>query len=355
MARLVFVVWHGQLGGAQSLSLELCRAAIDRGHDAHMVFIKYSEPLIERARDFGVPALELHLKRGVQTIVRPDQYATRIKRLRPDLVVTMSVNRMAWAVRLGGYRGPLVAVDHGEVIRYLDASTVTRWLNFVDRWIAAHTITAQVAVSRYMFDLSESFSHSPRLIIIHNGIDLRRFYPREQRAGPITFGFAGRLIRGKGADDLIAAFQRVPGDLRLVIAGDGPQRGALEAAAVPDARIAFAGNVVDMPAFWNSVDVAVVPSRDFIESFGMSALEAMACGRPVIATHNGGLPEVVKAGAGTLVSPGAVEELAAAVASFASRARITATGLGARRIAETFSLDACLDRYLDLIKAVPDR
>ena len=123
-------------------------------------------------------------------------------------------------------------------------------------------------------------------------------------------GCMGRLVRGKGFEDaLVAAKEVLSKGARLRIAGDGPERRSLErlAAELGVARdVEFPGWVDDAHGFWASCDVAVVPSREWIESFGLSAVEAMASGRPVIATRNGGLPEVVAHDVtGLLVDPGA--------------------------------------------------
>ena len=90
-------------------------------------------------------------------------------------------------------------------------------------------------------------------------------------------------------------------------------------------RTEFLGEVLDMPAFWRSVDVALSPSTVAIESFGMAAVEAMACGRPVVASDNGALPSIVADGeTGRVVAPGDVSGLAAALADYANDAELRA-------------------------------
>jgi len=103
-----------------------------------------------------------------------------------------------------------------------------------------------------------------------------------------------------------------------------------------------------MPRFWQSVDVAVAPSGTIIESFGMAALEAMACGLPVIVTRNGGLADLVADGVtGSIVEPCDVAGLELALAEYADEETIATRGASARQVAvERFSLDACLEAYL---------
>jgi glycosyltransferase involved in cell wall biosynthesis len=77
----------------------------------------------------------------------------------------------------------------------------------------------------------------------------------------------------------------------------------------------FIGRSDDMPSFWNACDVAVVPSDTFVESFSMTTLEAMACGRAVVATRNGGIPEVLGE-TGTLVPVGDAHALAHGISRY---------------------------------------
>jgi len=106
--------------------------------------------------------------------------------------------------------------------------------------------------------------------------------------------------------------------MTALIAGDGPERGSLEALAkrlrIAD-RVAFVGLQTDMPCFWRQCDVAVVPSHaPHVESFGLVAVEAMASGLPVVASRNGALPEiVVDSRTGTIVPEADPMVLAAAL------------------------------------------
>ena len=139
--------------------------------------------------------------------------------------------------------------------------------------------------------------------IVPNGIDVDRFQqpaarPPEMPDGRPYVLFVGRLEPRKGVDRLIRAMtivqQRSP-DARLVVVGDGPDRLAL-AAAARDAGVdvVFLGRVSDerLPAYYQAADLVCSPALGD-ESFGIVLLEAMAAGRPIVATRIDGYAELL--------------------------------------------------------------
>jgi glycosyltransferase involved in cell wall biosynthesis len=125
--------------------------------------------------------------------------------------------------------------------------------------------------------------------------------------------------------------------------------------------VEFCGIIDDSPRFWGRCDLAVVPSEaPHIEACPMVVIEAMACGKAVIGTYNGGTPELIVPGqTGTLVPPADPHELALAMISYArDPGKTRSQGMAARsRCEEQFNIAECARAYLDLFTALlaPDR
>lgn len=150
---------------------------------------------------------------------------------------------------------------------------------------------------------------------------------RREREGAL---FVGRLTREKGADVLVRAWKDLP-DIPLTIVGDGPERADLEAKAPPHVRFLGQRAAKEVRALMNSAGALVVPSLCY-ESFGLTIVEAFACGLPVIASRLGAFQELVEHGrTGVFFTPGDAVDLAqVARRAFAERRHLAAMGDEAR-------------------------
>lgn len=136
-------------------------------------------------------------------------------------------------------------------------------------------------------------------LIPGSGVDTDRFQPLPEPDGPISFGFAGRLLTDKGVRALVAAHRllRAEGlDFNLLIAGspDPANPASISPAEIEqwqrEPGIALLGHINDIAALWRRCHVAVLPSHR--EGLPVSLLEAAACGRPLVSTDAPGCREI---------------------------------------------------------------
>ena len=212
-----------------------------------------------------------------------------------------------------------------------------------------------------------------KVSVIPPGVDLSRFRPMSQSQSREFLGygeeknilFVGRLEPLKGLDVLfraVAALEDLDNITLNVVGGDenSEEKARLQTLASRmklTQNVRFIGSVRqdELPLHYNAADVCVLPSH--YESFGLAALEAAACGRPVVASEVGGLPAIVRNGStGFLVEPkhsdAMAERLCELLGDDMLRSRM---GSAARAHAESLgwdrSADALLNRYRELMPA----
>jgi len=197
-----------------------------------------------------------------------------------------------------------------------------------------------------------------RIELVPCGVDLSRFRPLDQQEsrrrlglnGDKVFLYVGRIESLKGVDLLVhtAAHLEIPQGVRvLVVGGDDGQNQEVERLRqlAQDLDVAevvdFVGRVdqEELPVYYSAADVCVVPS--FYESFGLAALESMACGTPVVASRVGGLSTIIQHGhTGYLKSWRCPEAFANSLEMItSSKSLLESMGQAARRRAEGMGWD----------------
>ena len=213
-----------------------------------------------------------------------------------------------------------------------------------------------------------------RVALIPHGVDTRRFRPADSREkmdlrrvvglpeGGELVVFTGRLLRGKGIEILLDAFERVVEvrrEARLVLVGDGGDQTlsvekALRARVADGAlatRVTFAGRVENVEDYLRAADVFAFPS--FFEAMPLSVLEATSCGLACVASAVGGIVDVIEDGrSGILLPPGDADALARTLTSLlGDAAKRSALGSSAReRAVALFDFDATVGRYATLFE-----
>ena len=217
---------------------------------------------------------------------------------------------------------------------------------------AAHAITA---VSQATADSVRSFLPAREVYVIYNSVDTRMFYPHQnsrESNTPMRLLFVGNLTRRKGADMLAPIMRKLGNrfELRFTAGLRDLRLKSSESNMVPIGRLV--GDQALFSAYQQS-DALLFPSR--IEGLPIAPLEAMACGKPVIAARTSSLPEVLEDGVcGYLCNVDDVDSFASACRKLAADPGILrAFGEAARRRAATlFSEDVVLPRYIELYQKV---
>lgn len=219
--------------------------------------------------------------------------------------------------------------------------------------LLANRLAVRCAVSRDAQNLADSILGG-RWEVLFNGVEVDRYakatpWPTDRP----TILFIGRHEPRKGLEELLAAVGRLPDDLAVWVAGEGPQTARLRARFGHDPRIEWLGRISEDEKYARvrGADVFCAPSLRG-ESFGVVLLEAMAAGTAVVAADLPGYRNVARPGVDALLTPaGDVERLADALARLVREPAIGAelVGNGEER-AEHFSMDRLAQRYLEVFE-----
>jgi alpha-1,6-mannosyltransferase len=339
-------------GGLRTAVDRLGAEYIDRGHQVYLVV-----PGPRPARvvlDTGVtritlPAFRLPLTGGYRAVM-PAPVISVLTALEPDAIEVSDRFTMrslgTWGAR---HHVRTVMVSHERLDRLTGIvlpPPMARWVaDFANRRTASNydTVLCTTAFAREEFERIGATN----LTTVPLGVDLDTFHPRRYSRGARTrwlrghgvlLVHCGRLSVEKRVDrsiDTLAAVRDCGVDARLVIAGDGPLRARLErrAAGLPVEFAGFIDSRADVASLLASADIALAPGPN--ETFGLAALEALACGTPAVVSNTSALAEILTADSGACADnlPAA---FASAVIDIMNRPE-PARRISARRRAECFT------------------
>ncbi len=255
-----------------------------------------------------------------------------------------------------GVRLKVVTTLHGTDVTIVGQDRsylpITRW--------SIERSDAVTAVSRYLKDVTvREFGVRREIEVVPNFVDTRRYRPEGASEFARSLAPAGEALLVhvsnfrpvKRVGDVLAVFERVQKAMpaHLLLVGDGPDRSLAERQARQGgfaSKTTFLGNVAAIETILPAARLLLLPSD--AESFGLAALEAMACGVPVVGTAAGGLPEVVRDGVDGYLRPvGDVEGMAEAALRLLSDAPLWERfSAEARRRAERdFPTEDLVSRY----------
>jgi glycosyltransferase involved in cell wall biosynthesis len=346
------------LGGSVITGALLAKALDDGGEWKTLSICNSPGPPLDYHRGIGVDVVPLMESQGLHYTPNPND-GNRLRRIAKRILLFRAARRflrsvspaaihvhdessaVAWGLAARTKGIPLVWQVHQQLPQ--------RWTDWLLRRLATHIVFVAANNQRRF-----NGAALPSSSVIHNGVDLSRFYPARRKAGgAVTIGFVSNLVDRKRPSWLVRAAGRLRRDgldIKVLLAGNDFTGGAkaeeLQALAEHEGlggRYSYIGQRSDVPDVLRSLDILVLPSERDMEAFPRIVVEAMACGVPVLATRVAGIPEAVVDGeTGTLVDPDDFEAFVAALGRLATdselRSRYGAAAVA--RCGALFSMEA---------------
>jgi glycosyltransferase involved in cell wall biosynthesis len=261
--------------------------------------------------DIAYPAVGI---RKGETLGNAWRFRQALRQIRPDVLVTYNWGTIEWALANAWPLARHVHIEDGFGPEE-QSSQIPRRVLMRRAFLRRRTV---VVPSRTLWRIATEVWRLPesQLRYIPNGIDLTRFAPAAGRkaGGEVVIGTVAALRAEKNLVRLLRAFRLLPesAGARLVVVGDGPDKGPLEALAAElglGDRVRFAGHFADPSQLYQEFDLFALSSDT--EQMPLSVLEAMAAGLPVVATDVGDVRAMLAPENASFVVPKSDEDLAA--------------------------------------------
>ena len=315
------IVLYPTFGGSGIVATELGKALSKKGHEIH--FITYSEPVrlgelrknifYHEVRTSDYPLFKFTPYEHVLTSKLVD--VVKFERL--DLLHVHYAIPHASAAYMAqqilkdqGVEIPFVTTLHGTDITLVGKDpSFEPVINFsINKSNRVTAVSENLKKETFeLFDIKNNIEVIPNFICLkeykmdNNDYYKKRFAPNNEK----VICHVSNFRKVKRIEDVIIAFEGISKemDVKLLLVGDGPERARLEQISRNSKfskNIFFLGSLKSTKEVLNISDLFILPSSK--ESFGLSALEAMACGVPVIASDSGGIPEVISHGKSGLLN-----------------------------------------------------
>jgi glycosyltransferase involved in cell wall biosynthesis len=352
--KIAHVVDSMEVGGAETLVLQICRLQREQGHDPCVYVLGSLGALGEQMQKEGFSVRANVSQRFSDA---PWKFFRILSALRPDVahlhnptptICVAAAARMAGVPSIVSTRHSLVAPPHKAVAEFKYR-------------IAAHFCDWVVGICDATVNNLKDLRSAPtrKIVRVYNGTAPLKRAAKEDwplKSG-ITLVYVGRMEPVKNHGLLLRAFdgalKRMP-ELRLWMVGDGSERAAMERLAAElgiAAQVTFWGQQLDVAPFFSAADAFIMSSKS--EGLPVSLLQAFSLGLPAIVTDVGGMAEVVKLSqVGFTVSATDPAEMAAAILQMARSEAMQAEFSANTKAAfqAHFTLNAMVDAYIELYR-----
>lgn len=349
------------VGGAETQLLRLARALLSEGHHVRILTMLPTDDVQFQAQvdELGIEAHRVRMSSRAAALHSVWSATRMLRRWRPDVLVSF-LYQSNMMCRLAGRLAGVPYVISSIRNEHFGGRAREAAMRLTDRLADVTVTNSRLAADSL---LRRRIVSAERLQVIPNGLDPAQYFDRSRRdllredlgVAPEEFLWlgVGRLLPQKDWPNLLRAVSLLPADRqRLVVAGFGklrPELVELSTTLGISDRVRFLGRRDDIPQLLGAADGLVLASA--FEGLPNAVLEAMAAGRPVVATAVGGVPELVDDSTGRVVPAGDPASLAAAMQYVAGLPdRGTGLGTAGRAVAEQrFAVDKVMARWIDLI------
>lgn len=300
-------------GGGEKWHLEM---SVEMSKKGHKVFIVTNNGSVLQKKAEHCEIGSFALKINNFSFLNPFKYIHLSRFFKRNNIQAVILN-LPSDLKVGGVAARIAGI---KKIIYRRGSAIPVTNSISNRLLFGNVVSGVIANSQEtkntILQNNKKLIQPERIKVIYNGLDIPELdQQHNKKRGNIIFGNMGRLVEQKGQDILIEIASLLKEKMeafKLIIAGEGRlKESLLQLAEEKRVRqyIEFQGFVEDTWSFMQSIDVFLFPSR--WEGFGYVIVEAMACGKPVIAFNVSSNPELIKNGFnGYLVPPGKVNEFA---------------------------------------------
>ncbi len=349
----IVTYWHGLKGGMDLHGKHLLKRLAGKGHEVIVISTRHPSgkeyEKINGIRIYYLGRTTFGSPRGGWRKESIKKFKAILGKEKIDLVLSQSRAGYGVAKTAKKMKIPIVTIMHGYqtmilysiwnqvknfrkgYLHFLKTSIVTLYYSIFQEYPVLMNASAIIAVSKKVAEVigRRPLINKNKIRVINYGIDLETFHVSEEKRRKTreflnlsdqdrVVLFLSLLSKQKGANMAIRAFKELSTkekDIKLIIAGDGEYLVEAKRLAKDlniEKAVSFPGFIPNekTSGYYNAADIFVFPTLR-LESFGIVLAEAMACGKPVIASNIGSIPNVIDNGInGLLIPPGDYQELA---------------------------------------------